>query len=48
MVPTEKATEAEERLRAALLLIRLVALLAIVISRPSSTHATPRAMTNRV
>ena len=30
------------------LLIRLVTLLAIVISRPSRTHATPRATTNMV
>src|ERR1700722_18545437 len=48
MVPTEKATEADDRLRAALPLIRLVELLAMVISRPSRIHATPRATTKRV
>ena len=47
-MPTAKATPAEERFSACLELIRLVTLLAMVISSPSSTQATPRATTSRV
>ena len=47
-MPTAKATSEDERFRACFWLIRPSALLAIVISRPSSTQATPRAMTKRV
>ena len=42
------ATSLDERLSACGLLIRVVTLLAMVISRPSSTHATPRATTSIV
>src|SRR5579862_3848562 len=48
MAPTEKATEAELMPRACLELMTLVTLAAMVISRPSRTQATPRAMTMRV
>ena len=47
-MPTVKATSEEERLRACFSMMRPSALLAMVISRPSSTQATPRAMTSRV
>ena len=47
-MPTAKATSDEERLRACFWLMRPSALLAMVISRPSSTQATPRATTKRV
>ena len=43
-MPTAKAASEEERFKACFWLMRPSALLAIVISRPSSTHATPRAM----
>src|SRR3954451_22342798 len=48
MVPTEKATEPEDSPSASGLLMMLVTLPAMVISRPSRIHATPRAMTRRV
>jgi hypothetical protein len=47
-VPTANATPADDRFNDCLLLIKLVTLLAIVISSPSSTHATPSATTSIV
>ena len=47
-MPTANATLADERLSDALLLMSPVTLLAMVISRPSSTQATPRATTSMV
>ena len=47
-MPTAKATSEEERLSACGLLTSAVTLLAMVISRPSRTQATPRATTSLV
>ncbi len=47
-MPTANDTSPEERFRACGLLMRVVTLLAIVTSNPSSTHATPSATTSIV